>query len=147
SKKLNKAGIETPRFMYLYKGETLSIGYFDFNDNDFVSIKDIEAEAARMSMILYHIPINILGEIIPEYLFNYKKYSRSFSIEKEEIAVIEFEKEAIPYDKIENRIESGRWVLTHGGLKYGHLYKSGMLIDWDEFGIYPAGLEQAYIYF
>src|SRR5699024_8774627 len=36
---------------------------------------------------------------------------------------------------------------THGDLNEGNGFEESVLIDWDSFGIFPLGLEAAYLYY
>src|SRR5699024_8556599 len=47
----------------------------------------------------------------------------------------------------ENRAASSFPVLSHGDLQDTNVFEHSTLVDWDSFGLYPSGMEQAFLFF
>src|SRR5699024_1478162 len=103
-------------------------------------------KAIEISKILYRFSLRkeFSGLPLPDYFQDFKNHSRyKWWHEK---AISDLHDQGVPADLLENKITKGRSIFTHGDLKDLNLFADGSVIDWDEFGFYPAGLEQAFIY-
>lgn len=138
--------IQTPKITRHYQGEVLSLIYFEFLSAAPLQEKQGEKPAIEISKQLYEFSLNreFLNLNIPKNFSDFHHYNRyKMWVSK---AHKELGEEGIPVQHLEKALRSGRQVLTHGDLKDLNLFKDGSLIDWDEAGVFPAGLEQAFIY-
>lgn len=142
--------IRVPEIRKIYKGELLSIVYFDFlelNEKDTIQ----EEELVEITKILYRLSLDNVKKIdywkgISEPVdisffshhqyHKYRKAARSL-LSKEDVNLVDFEKKA----------QASQSVLTHGDLQKTNVYDSHTVLDWDSFGIYPVGLEAAFLFF
>lgn len=138
--------ISTPKIKQFFIGNPLSLAYFEWINARSIAEKEGEKPAIEISKILYHVSLKpeFQSLLIPDELKNYHRHNRF----KRWIlgAKTTLEKHNISADEIEEKINSGRFVITHGDLKDLNLFENQSLIDWDEAGIYPAGMEPAFIY-
>lgn len=139
--------IKVPKITRYYKGELLTIVYFEYVNSDKLPDAESRKKIKNIAKLLYATSFEnrINRETLPHKLFDFSNYPHY--ILKGEKAKTELKQHHVLPDEIEKRINTGRKVLTHGDLKPGHVLKNNIVVDWDEFGLYPAGLEQAYIYF
>lgn len=138
--------IKTPKILQFYEGKILSLVYFEFINAPAIEEKQGEERAIEISKILYQLSLQekAYDLPLPDYLRNFKNHSRyKWWHEK---AIDDLNNQGISTHILEEEIGNGRKVFTHGDLKDLNLFEDGSLIDWDEFGCYPAGLEQAFIY-
>lgn len=144
-----KEGVKKPSIHQVFKGESITATYFDYIDLPKISKERAKAEAVEISQyfLMKSLSKNMIEgfDAAPQYLKefrNYGHYRKWFSETKGR-----FEKHGIDYRRIEEEIESSRQVFSHGDISTRHLFLNRTLVDWDQLGIYPAGLEQAYIYY
>lgn len=138
--------IKTPKTLRLYEGEILSLVYFEFINAPAIAEKQGEQRAIEIAKTLYQFSLQNESSTLPlpDYLQDFKNHSRYKWWHEQAISVLN--EQGIPADLIEEKIAKGRRIFTHGDLKDLNLFEDGNVIDWDEFGFYPAGLEQAFIY-
>lgn len=138
--------IKTPKILRYYPGEVLSLAYFEFVDAPQLPEKQGTDLAITLSKKLYRFSLQSDFSKLspPSALKDFTRYSRYkmwIPQAEKELAANQISRQAI-----EERIDTARKILTHGDLKDLNLFEDGSLIDWDEAGFYPAGLEQAFIY-
>src|SRR5690625_332822 len=134
--------IKTPKILRVYEGDILSLVYFEFIDALAITEKKGEHRAIEISKILYRFSLeeDFLNLPLPDYLQDFKNHSRyKWWHEK---AISDLNNQGVSADLLEEKIANGRNVFTHGDLKDLNLFEDDSVIDWDEFGFYPAGLEQ-----
>lgn len=141
--------IKAPEIHRIYRGELLSLVYSDFIKGKPTSEKEAETLAIAFGRYLYEVSLKpgfykVFNEA-PDYLYDFKRHHRYRMFFKD--ALPYFQEMEIPYGKIENRLENGRIIFTHGDIKGLNMFPNDYLIDWDEWGFYPAGMEQAFIYY
>lgn len=138
-----------PRVMKVISGEFLTVVYFDYIAIRKNKRANTEKQAVAIANYFYTQSLN--AEFIkgfnsaPSYLTDFKyhgKYNAWAALAERNL-----EHNQLDRRTIENILESGRLVFTHGDIKPNHLLSGKGLIDWDEAGLYPAGFEQAYLYF
>lgn len=138
--------IKTPQIIRYYQGKVLSLAYFEFVDSPLLPDKQGEDLAVNISKKLYRFSLQSDLSKLPvsDFLTDFTRHGR-YKIWAPKAAE-ELKEHHIQKQAVEEKINSARKVLTHGDLKDLNLFQDGSIIDWDESGFYPAGLEQAFIY-
>lgn len=143
---LKREGIKVPKIHKIYESSILTIVYFDFLK--LIPLKKpYDHELISLSKVLYSISLenNDLISKAPDTL---KNYSHHFQYLKNyELANAQLNQHKISSEKLEKIIEGSRKVLTHGDIHHDNLFRNNIIIDWDSFGIFPAGFEVAYLFF
>lgn len=138
--------IRTPKILHHFQGEVLSLLYFEFVEANSIAEGKGEKPAIEISKKLYALSkkMNFREIEIPEKFMDFRKHNRyNLWISK---AQKELAKNNIDFSELEKIIDSAKKVPTHGDLKDLNLFEDGSLIDWDEFGFFPMGMEQAFSY-
>jgi hypothetical protein len=147
--RLVKDKIKVPRIKKTYSGELLTIVYYDyFILNELAELKK-ENRLIQFSKDLYRISCrneSYLKKLeLPDSIKDFRQRTR---FEENTLAVkARLLKQNIDANYFEDLLDRSKYIVTHGDLHGGNIYKNGILIDWDFFGIYPIGLDPAYIYF
>lgn len=141
--------IKTANPAFYYAGDELTVLYFPFLDLKPIEDAYIEDTLIGFSKKLYkasnEIDISNLIKKTPEDLKDFKKhflYLRNIKVAKKI-----FKDAGIDYIKVEEEIYHSQKILTHGDINEGNAFKNDILIDWDSFGLFPLGLEVAYLYY
>lgn len=142
--------IVAPPLYRSIKGELVTIFYFKFVNLFPLADKDVEATIFNFSRELYKLSqlVDVREKIenAPVFLKDYTahfEYKRK--IEKAELRAVELLGDRFPFRKIEKKIRESPITLSHADMHKGNVFANNYLIDWDPFGIYPIGLEVAYI--
>lgn len=145
-----KDHINVPPLYKVFRGELISVFYFNYVDLALLSAKDVDSTIYSFSKELYKLSftkvIKSRIESAPSFLKDYKahfEYKRKIKIAEQKID--ELLGDNFPLIDIEKLINDSPLVLTHGDIHPGNVFKNNYLIDWDPFGLYPIGLEVAYI--
>lgn len=140
--------INIPKVKMLYKGELISIVYFEFLNLKGLKKENWETALTAFALTLYQNSAEILSFLerskIPKNILDYalnEKY-------REAIKIIDgvLKNNNLKLKDIKDSISSSKHVLTHNDLNRANAFQNNVLIDWDGFGIYPLGLEQSYMY-
>jgi hypothetical protein len=147
--RLVKDKIKVPRIQKTYCGELLTIVYFDyFILNELPEVKK-ENRLIQFSKDLYRISCRnetYLKKLeLPDSVKDFRLRTR-FQ-ENTRSVKARLLKQNIDATYFEALLDRSKYIITHGDLHGGNIYKGGILIDWDFYGIYPIGLDPAYIYF
>lgn len=144
---LNKH-VKIPKVKMLFKGELVSIVYFEF-----LNLKGLKKEKWELALMAFAITLYQSSPLILQSLVKIKipKNILDYSLNekyREAIKFIDSVLKRSDYDleKIKDSISSSKHVLTHNDLNRANAFQNNVLIDWDGFGIYPIGLEQSYMY-
>lgn len=147
--KMIKDEITIPKVEHYYGGDCLTLIYFNYLDS-LRRPKDMDAAPAiRMSKYFYRLSFksDLIKDvaILPLWIrdFRIQGYYRN----RIDRAKHWFAKHSIDHKKIEQKLSLGRHVFSHGDMKEKNIFEPNTLVDWDDFGIYPAGLEQAQIFY
>lgn len=145
---LNKKGIKIPEIRKVYSGPVLTIVYFEF-----IELKKSDSNVSEKRLIdLNHKMIklsaeNEIKELIRQAPENLKDYQNHFQFKANLNAFKELlNKEKLPWQALISSINESNKIITHGDLQTSNIYDNNILIDWDAFGIYPPGLEEALLF-
>jgi hypothetical protein len=141
--------IKVPRIQKMYSGDLLTIVYFEyFNLTD---LKEGRKEKAiiEFSKGLYRIScVNEASLSKLEIPTNLKDFRKHFEYQSNiNLARYKLEEYGIRCSLFEQEAASSKHIITHADIQETNVFKDSVLIDWDTFGIYPIGLEPAFIYF
>lgn len=142
--------IKVPALYSTFSGELITLFYFKFVDLLPLATSDVDATIFYFSRQLYKLSLtrDIKSKIesAPTFLKDYKahfEYKRKIDTAKKNI--IELLGDNFPLKNIEQAISESPLILTHGDIHPANIFQKKYLIDWDPFGLYPIGLEVAYI--
>jgi hypothetical protein len=146
---LIKNKIKAPAIQKKYSGELLTIVYYDFFDLHKLEKEAEENRLIQFSKDLCHISYNYEGYLTklnpPDSIENFRNnntYQKYIHLAGPKLL-----KHGIDMKSLEKEIDHSKCVLTHSDINEGNGFKNAVLIDWDHFGIYPMGLDPAYIYY
>lgn len=145
--RLDKKIIRVPELKRQFKGNVIAVIYYDYLDLPKIPVRGSEKQAVEMAKYLYELSLNISNsdfESIPDYLFDKNNIWRY----QNRIAQVRGNLISYTVDvaEIEGRLRKSRLVYTHLDIKGLNMLENNTLIDWDEFGLFPAGMEQANIF-
>lgn len=128
-------------------GEQLTLLHYDFLELISIKKEDVEQTSVSYSLDLYSLSDkkrNILSNLEwPEIMLDYEKLFYPENIKK---AVEKLSKEQINFQSLKSKVNRSKKILTHGDLHESNIYADSTLIDMDNFGWYPMGLDAAFIY-
>jgi hypothetical protein len=146
---LVKDKINAPPIQKTYRGELLTVVYFDYLELAKLKKAARERRLIQFSKDLYHISDenkSYLRKLDPPGSMNdfrnHHRYAR-----KAHSAAPKLQASGIDMGSFEKLIASSEHILTHGDINEGNGYKNAVLIDWDHFGLFPIGFESALIYY
>jgi len=137
--------IRTSKIEKVIKGNIMSVVYFEFLDLKPVTCEELEGSLIEISKVLYNLPLKENSEKFSILSIDFRKhfeYKRNIKTIKED-----FIKLGISFEYFERRADSSSCVFTHGDIQKTNVFKEMTLIDWDSFGFFPVGFEQAFIYY
>lgn len=143
-----KGHIKIPKLKMQYRGEILTIVYYEFLKLSPLPKARREKELVNFSKYLYKtsIKLDIKDLKIPDFLKNFagnhNVYKKNRPMVKTKLAENNW-----PISVIEERIKTAKHVLTHGDINHRNAFCDKVLIDWDDFGIYPIGFDPALTYY
>lgn len=144
---LLSANFKLPRLQQVFKGQFCSLLYFDYIELESFDAKNKEEVLFKYVHNLYNFSIEKEKELntidFPAILLDYEKLFFTHNIQKANVAL---EKEGIDAKKISRLIATSKRVLSHGDLHIENVYRHNTLIDLDNFGYYPIGMDAAFIY-
>lgn len=149
---LINSNIKVPSLYKSIKGELITVVYFKYVDLISLAMSDVNEKVFNHSKELYKLSFisNVKSKMkhAPEFLKDYKEHFLYLeNIDKAVLKILELCGGDFPLKAIKKKIDESHHVLTHGDIHWGNIYENNYLIDWDSFGIYPKGLEVAYILF
>jgi hypothetical protein len=146
---LIKDEINVPTIRKKYRGELLTIVYYDF-----LELAKLEKETKESRLIQFSKDLCRLSYTHETYLTKLdppetiRNFRNNNTYQKHiHLAGPILSKCGIDIRLFEKAIGHSTCVLTHSDINEGNGFKDAILIDWDHFGIYPIGLEPAYIYY
>lgn len=148
-KSLIKEEINFSEIKYLFKSQHITAVYFQYIDLPHPSRKEALEQALNIAHILYQISLGKeVKEIInkaPDFLMDFRRLG---TINKKEYeAQNELRSLKIDIENLLKKINESKKVFSHGDLKRTNLMIDNTVLDWDSSGIYPLGLDYAFIYF
>lgn len=133
-----------PKLHHVYPGDLISIFHYDFLELHKKTVS--ENDLITLSKQLMHATssLEMAAQEIPDYIKEYKSHNAysgyigmaSKSLENEGLHISELEKTA----------ESSKYYFAHGDIHEENIFSGNTVIDWDFFGYYPIGFEQAQMY-
>lgn len=135
------------RIQNIIKGELLTIVYMDFLNLEPLCQKNKENSLVELSKKMLEIDIDSFlakSDNIPKQILDFRKhylFKLNFELVKEELV-----NNQIDSISIINRINTSKRVFTHGDFIERNTAQQNIIIDWDSFGFFPLGMEQAYMY-
>lgn len=141
--------IKIPNLLNVCKGKLISIVDYEYLDLIPFPSDKIESKLISISSELYSLSnLNEIKGVIenaPNDLKDFKNYSY-YRIWRDN-ARERMQNEGLDFQSLEYLVASSKRVITHGDLQSENLFLDNTLIDWDYFGLYPMGMEQAFLYF
>ncbi len=144
-----KEKIKVPKVWKIFKGSLLSIVYFEYLDLRPLPTDQMEDSLVMYSVKLYKISANkdlsFLQKEGPECIGDYRNHfqcQRYFQLAKKRLLG-----QQIDFEALKILVSSSRKVLTHGDIQETNVFEGCVLLDWDSFGIFPVGLDPAYLYY
>lgn len=146
-KHLKKDGINIPELQDVYRGNILTIVYFNFMQ--LIPVKENSLkEMIILTKLLYRSSLdpNII-KIIESAPKSLKDVRNHFQYKKHIVQAKEhLNRNNINSSDIEGVLQNSILVFSHGDIQKSNIYMNNSLIDWDSFGIYPLGLDIALLF-
>lgn len=143
-----KDKIKIPKIHKTFSGELLTIVYMDFLNLEPFGKQEVEKELIGLTKTLYLFNIDAFlseeGQKIPKHLLDYTTnylFQMNVNLVKREL-----EQKNIDYKALTSLVQNSKKVITHGDVIPRNVAKDNIIIDWDSFGFYPIGMDQAYLY-
>jgi thiamine kinase-like enzyme len=143
------SGIALPNIYKIYSGDSITVLYTEYAELKKLDIINKKKSLLQFSKQLYQLSLTEEFEIINGKASNAIKdfkghfeYKRNRSVAKHVLYEHGFSLEAI-----EQKIMQSRYVLTHGDIQDTNAFQNNILIDWDSVGIFPVGLDPAFLLF
>jgi thiamine kinase-like enzyme len=147
---LIKDEIKAPSIQKIFRGELLTIVYYDYISIAELGEETEERSLIQFSIILYNISCayeSYLRKLaFPDLIRNFKNNNHTYRrhINK---AKTRLQEEDINIKSFQKSLDHSKCILTHSDIHERNGFKKGILIDWDFFGIYPVGFDPAMIYY
>lgn len=144
---LVSSAFNLPSLCQVFEGEFSSLLYFDYFELEVFETENRDEALIQMAHNLYHFSIEKDNELqtldLPPILLDYEKLFYSHNIEKANLAL---KKEGLNSKKLSQSVKESKRILTHGDLHIENVFRDNTLIDLDNFGYYPIGMDAAFIY-
>lgn len=140
--------INVPEIINIIPGDLISIVYFNYVELIPLSETKAEESLIDVSKSINKFDLTVLSQHrqhLPESAINFKlhfQYQRGLPI-----ATAILDKEGLDLNVFEDLAEQSEKVLCHGDLQATNIFQNNYVIDWDAFGFFPVGFEQAFLYF
>lgn len=141
--------VKSPRILKTFKGELVTIVYFEYLELQVLSSDKKEMALIELSKALYSSTFlngdQFEKSNVPDFISKYRshfQYVRNIDKVKQALNLSKSD-----INEIESRIDATKRTLTHGDIQETNAFENSVLIDWDSFGIYPIGLEIAFLFF
>lgn len=136
----------SPQIKEIYKGEFLSIAYFEFLDLKKLSIEKYESQAVSISKALYKISTQAVisqeaRKGLQPIIISHDKTNRRIQTAQRRL-----EKNRINVSGLEELLNNSKHIYTHDDLSENNVFDDNIVIDWDYFGLYPIGTDIAKIF-
>lgn len=144
--------INVPELYKTINGKLITVVYFRFVDLTSLALNDVSESVFKVSKEIYKLSLkpdikNIINNA-PELLLDFKQhFLYQLNIDIALSKAVEIQSDGFQLKDVEKRVSESHSILTHGDIHWGNIYENNYLIDWDSFGIYPLGLDVAYVFF
>ena len=146
---LLKDRIRIPKIKKIYRGDLISIVYFEYvNLKEFDDNQEFIQSAIELAKYFNTLSENnqayIKQVLIADPLFDFRQhflYKQTKEIAKNSLTKINLDLE-----NLEKQVATSTLAISHGDLYKTNLFQENNLIDWDAFGFYPIGMEVAFLY-
>lgn len=137
--------LQVPGIIHIEKGSLFTVIYFEFLNLFPLTGSQIEKESVETSLRLSSLTTKFNLKKLPGYLLDFESFFRyRNNIEKSKRLMTE---SGLNYEDLMKKIKSIPKTLTHGDIQVKNLFQNKVLVDWDSYGFYPIGMEEALIYY
>lgn len=144
---LVSSNFNLPSLLQVFEGEFSSLLYFDYFELDAFEAENRDEVLVQMAHNLYNFSLEKSKELealdLPPILLDYEKLFYSHNIEKANLAL---DNEGLNSKKLSRNLKESKRILSHGDLHIENVFRDNTLIDLDNFGYYPIGMDAAFIY-
>lgn len=140
--------IQIPKIIWFFRGDLITVVYTSFEENKPLLPEKEEQALISVSKTLYQVSIQHQALIkqlnLPEILSDHTahfEYKMSIARAKKQM-----KKHGLDFDYFEDKAKNSPSVITHGDLHAENIFADNTVIDWDSVGLYPIGLEQAFLF-
>lgn len=139
--------IKTPKLKFIFSSNIAAITYFEYLKlTEIVSSK--ENKLIELSKKLYDISSRnqeILSQINkPDFIMDIQTH---YIIKRHWTKVVKyFDGNEVNMEATLAKLYNSKHLITHGDLGLRNSYKDNILLDWDNFGYYPLGMDVAIIF-
>lgn len=146
---VNNAGIALPNVYKVYSGEVITAFYTEFVALKKLNLMSKEKSLVQFSTKLYKLSLtNKFELLLKEISEDVKDFQSHFEYKKNRPKAKKILKEHhINIEFFEAKVNQSRYVLTHGDIQDTNAFENDVLIDWDSVGVYPIGLDAAFLLF
>lgn len=141
--------IKTAKLHKIVRGDLLTIVYFEYTDLAPLSEGKFHSEFLTISKNMFRISKGNI-ELIknsPDFFKQYRLYNHYISnIKFAEEAIKKLSNNRLTIKMIEQIIDLQPLIITHGDIYHTNISVDNYIIDWDSFGLFPHGLETAFIF-
>jgi|GEM_PF-1461394 len=146
---LLKNKLQIPSIKNIYKGNIISSVYWEFLILKEISKHKQEETLKEFSLILYQVSIekhSFLRGL--KELENYRNFNLHYQyVLNLDLSKRYFKSRRISFSHFEKSAGFSKPILTHADLHQDNIFQNRILIDWDHFGYFPIGFEQAFLFF
>lgn len=140
--------IKTIKLHKIYKGQLLNAAYFEYANLEAIEEEQWESEFIKSSKLIYTLTSEIqdLFPHAPDYVSDFRLHDLYVqNISRTKTFLAKESRLQLTTEGIEKQVSLSPKVLTHGDIYEHNLFKSEYLIDWDSCGLYPIGVEFAFV--
>lgn len=136
-----------PKIIHSYEGNFSTLLHLEYLNLEKIDVENPFPELIETCLDLYEISLKEMENLSQlkwnSIILDFEKlfYKENISAAKNDLL-----EKGISPEKIWSKVLSSTYVLTHGDLHAENVYRKKHVIDWDNFGFYPIGMDAAFIY-
>ncbi len=136
-----------PKIIKKYEGDFSNLLYFEHLNLSPINQESPEHKLIKTAQRLYEISLKE-QEKLSQFNWNplLLNFEKLFFEENINAAKKDLLKHGIPAEKIWKKVVNSTYILAHGDLHAENVYQKNHLIDLDNFGFYPIGMDPVFIY-
>lgn len=143
------SGIVLPPVYKIFNGEILTVVYSEYLNLKKLTFKKKQERLIEFSNQLYQLSSTenymLICQNAPKSI---KDFTQHFEYKRNRLIVKNLLSEHnISLENLELSVGNSRHVLAHGDIQDTNAFQNNILIDWDSVGIFPLGLDPAFILF